>query len=211
MKKKLIFKISNFPVAMRIRLYPYINRMLLWAKDVAFGDNCLIYNRISVIGGGKIAIGNNFMMTSMDGINPISSNLMGCFYTEAGAEISIGDNVGMSATRMWIRQKLTIGNNVNVGANVLLIDNDCHQIDYRMRRHDASKHFSPEELHDCVHSSPIIIEDDVWIGAHTLVLKGVTIGARSIIGAGSVVTKSIPADCIAAGNPCRVIRKLEQR
>lgn len=53
MKKKLIFKILNFPVAMRIRLYPYINRMLLWAKDVAFGDNCLIYNRISVIGGVK--------------------------------------------------------------------------------------------------------------------------------------------------------------
>lgn len=51
MKKKLIFKILNFPVAMRIRLYPYINRMLLWAKDVVFGDKCLIYNRISVIGG----------------------------------------------------------------------------------------------------------------------------------------------------------------
>ena len=56
--------------------------------------------------------------------------------------------------------------------------------------------------------SPIFIEDDVWIGAHSIILKGVTIGARSIIGAGSVVTKSIPADCVAAGNPCKVIRKL---
>ncbi len=57
-------------------------------------------------------------------------------------------------------------------------------------------------------SAPIFIEDDVWIGAHSIILKGVTIGARSIIGAGSVVTKSIPADCVAAGNPCKVIRKL---
>ena len=50
----------------------------------------------------------------------------------------------------------------------------------------------------------------MWIGAQCIVLKGVTIGARSIIGAGSVVTKSIPADCIAAGNPCKVLRRLER-
>ncbi len=48
-----------------------------------------------------------------------------------------------------------------------------------------------------------------WVGAHSIILKGVTIGARSTIGAGSVVTKSIPAGCVAAGNPCKVIKKLE--
>ena len=58
-------------------------------------------------------------------------------------------------------------------------------------------------------SAPIEIEDDVWVGAHSIILKGVTIGARSIIGAGSVVTKSIPADCVAAGNPCKVIKQYE--
>ena len=54
-----------------------------------------------------------------------------------------------------------------------------------------------------------VIEDDVWVGAHSIILKGVTIGARSIIGAGSVVTKNIPPDCVAAGNPCRVIKSLK--
>ena len=58
-------------------------------------------------------------------------------------------------------------------------------------------------------SAPIVIEDDVWVGAHSIILKGVTIGARSIIGAGSVVTKNIPPDCVAAGNPCRVIKSLK--
>ena len=56
--------------------------------------------------------------------------------------------------------------------------------------------------------SPIKIEDDVLIGANSIILKGVTIGKRTIIGAGSVVTKSIPSDCVAAGNPCRVIKSL---
>ena len=59
-----------------------------------------------------------------------------------------------------------------------------------------------------VQTAPVTIEDDVWIGANCQILKGVTIGVRSVIGAGSVVTKSIPADCIAAGNPCKVIRRI---
>lgn len=55
-------------------------------------------------------------------------------------------------------------------------------------------------------SKTIVIEDDVLIGARSVILKGVTIGARSVIGAGSVVVNDIPQDCIAAGNPCNVIK-----
>lgn len=90
----------------------------------------------------------------------------------------------------------------------MIIDTDSHQMDYRMRLRDASEHFTKEELQDNIKSAPITIEDDVWVGAHSIILKGVTIGARSVIGAGSVVTKSIPADCVAAGNPCKVIKSI---
>lgn len=58
-------------------------------------------------------------------------------------------------------------------------------------------------------ANPITIGDSVWIGAGAIILDGVTIGDRSVIGAGSIVTKDIPADCVAAGNPCRVIKKIE--
>lgn len=68
--------------------------------------------------------------------------------------------------------------------------------------------FNSNDPQTYVQSASVTIEDDVWIGANCIILKDVTIGARSVIGAGSVVTKSIPADCIAAGNPCRVIRKI---
>ena len=71
-------------------------------------------------------------------------------------------------------------------------------------------HPQNEEEQDFVKKSvkraPIVIEDDVWMGAHCIVLKGVRIGARSVIGAGSVVTKDIPSDSIAVGNPARVVR-----
>lgn len=55
---------------------------------------------------------------------------------------------------------------------------------------------------------PVTIEDGCWVGGGVIILPGVTIGKGSVIGAGSVVTKSIPADCLAAGNPCKIIRKI---
>lgn len=211
MIKPILHKLHNLPTALHIKFSPFINKILFKCKDITFGQNMCILGKMNVINQGKIAIGDNFMMTNSHGINPISSNLQGAFYTELEGRIRIGNNVGMSSTRMWIRNSLTIGNNVNIGACVLIIDTDSHQMDYRMRRRDASERFTKAELQDNIKSAPITIEDDVWIGAHCIILKGVTIGARSIIGAGSVVTKSIPADCIAAGNPCRIIRTINNK
>lgn len=139
-----------------------------------------------------------FIFHPVISVNPIASNLQGAIYLENGAILNIGNNVGMSSTRMWIHDSITIGNNVKIGACVLITDTDVHPINYIKRR----------TLNNGVKSAPIVIEDDAWIGAHCVILKGVTIGARSIIGAGSVITKNIPADCIAAGNPCKPIKKL---
>lgn len=205
--KHFLLKLYNLPATFHIKCSPFLNRLLFRCKGILFGQNMCILGKVNVINHGEITIGDNFMMTNGYAINPISSNLQGVFYIESGG-VNIGNNVGMSSTRIWIHDKLTIGNNVNIGACVLIIDTDSHQMDYRMRRRDASDHFTKEELQASIKSAPITIEDDVWIGAHCIILKGVTIGARSIIGAGSVVTKSIPADCIAAGNPCRAIRKI---
>ena len=132
-------------------------------------------------------------------MNPIASNLQADVYVEPGATLTIGNNVGKSSTRLWIHESVRIGNNVKIGGCVLITDTDAHPMDYVARR----------SSNECTKSAPVVIEDDVWVGAHCIILKGVTIGARSIIGAGSVVTKSIPADCVAAGNPCKVIKLLK--
>lgn len=165
------------------------------------GSNVQLPGQLNLVisGNNDIGIGDNFYFSSGNGVNPIASNLQGAIYLENGASLKIGNNVGMSSTRLWIHESARIGNNVKIGGCVLITDTDAHPMDYMARRSST----------EGTKSAPVVIEDDVWVGAHCIILKGVTIGARSIIGAGSVVTKSIPADCVAAGNPCKVIKNLK--
>lgn len=201
MFNQILLKLINVTSAFKTKCSPLFNQWYMRTKGVKSGKSCTIIGKIVVIGPGKITIGHNFMMTSGEHINPISANLQGSFFTDSlNAKITIGNNVGMSSTRMWIHDALTIGDNVKIGGGVLIIDTDCHPTDYEVRR--ASN--------EGTKSAPIVIEDDVWIGAQSVVLKGVTIGARTIIGAGSVVTKDIPSDCIAGGNPCKVIKFINE-
>ena len=92
--------------------------------------------------------------------------------------------------------KITIGNNVFIAPNVCLITEE-HAMDVEQR------------LAGLEYAHPVTIGDNVWICTGALILPGVTIGANSVIGAGSVVTKDIPANCLAVGNPCCVIRSLK--
>lgn len=165
------------------------------------GSNVQLPGQLNLVisGNNDIGIGDNFYFSSGNGVNPIASNLQGAIYLENGASLKIGNNVGMSSTRLWIHESAKIGNNVKIGGCVLITDTDAHPMDYMARR----------SSNEGTKSAPVVIEDDVWVGAHCIILKGVTIGARSVIGAGSVVTKSIPANRVAAGNPCRVIKNLK--
>lgn len=216
MLSRLFVKILYLPTFVSNRFYKKINGWYFRAKGVEYGNNFNVTGKVVISGFGKIKIGDRFCMTSGGDINPICGDCKAIFFTETKDScINIGNRVGMSSTRMWIHDKLIVGNNVHIGANVLLIDTDTHQIDYKLRRDPDDAVFSGlseteiwEMKRAHTKSAPIVIEDDVWIGAHCIVLKGVTIGARSVIGAGSVVTKNIPADCVAAGNPCKVIKKL---
>lgn len=122
------------------------------------------------------------------------------------SSITIGNGTGISSACLWANTSITIGNHVNIGGDCLIIDTDAHSLDYMVRRpHEEDIHgFGIDGLSAA--TAPIVIEDNVLIGTRCIILKGVTIGACTVIGSGSVVTKSIPADYIAAGNPCKVIK-----
>ncbi len=148
-------------------------------------------------------------------------------YLHGRGEIVIGDDVRLSgkpsllfSSRHCARPKLLIGDGVFLGHNsalsiasrieigkhsliasgVRIADFDGHPIDATQRR--SGDFVAPDRV------LPVIIGDDVWIGNGATVLKGVTIGDRTIIGARAIVTESIPADCIAVGNPAKVIKHL---
>ena len=100
---------------------------------------------------------------------------------------------------------IIIENNVLIGGSCKFYDTDFHSLDFDQR----IRPYLYGEEDQKVRSKPIIIEDGVWIGGHCIILKGVTIGKRSIIGAGSVVSKNVPGNEIWGGNPARFIKKIE--
>lgn len=113
-------------------------------------------------------------------------------------------------TRIWSGCNITIGDHVLIAHNVSVFDNLTHPMDWQRRREHFKAivevgHPSLIDLGD----KPIKIEDDVWIGAHALIMRGVTIGARAVVAAGAVVTKDVPASTIVAGNPATPIRNLD--
>jgi len=147
--------------------------------------------------GSKILIGKDIRIRTSRNSNLIGMNRRTIIATHSkSAEIIIGDHCGFSAVVLGAKESIKIGNDVIVGANVLITDFDWHAINPGERRHGI-----PE-------SSPVVIANNVFIGYSSTILKGVTIGENSVIGANSVVTKNIPANVIAAGNPCRVIKAI---
>jgi acetyltransferase-like isoleucine patch superfamily enzyme len=107
----------------------------------------------------------------------------------------IGHRCGFNVSR-----SIRIGRHCYIASGASIADFDGHPLDAAERR--AGKPTPPEACR------PIVIGDDVWIGAHVMILKGVTIGDRSIVAAGSVVTRDVPPDSIVAGNPARVVKSL---
>ena len=121
--------------------------------------------------------------------------------TEEGhGRVSIGDGTNIQAyVHIGAAESVVLGRNVVVGSHVLIIDHD----------HDFSDPRSPMARHERVVSSPVHIEDGVWIGEGVKILRGVRIGKGSVIGAGSVVTRSVPEFSMAVGVPARVIRRFD--
>lgn len=193
--------ILRFVKRIRNRCSSYYNLLRLNLYGIEHGNHCVIHGKlyINLFSTAKVKIGNDLYFSSGWGINALCANKCGMIYATDNARITIGDNVGMSSTVLWCHKEITIGNHVKIGGNCILMDTDAHNKDYMIRRGQWT---------DWGVSSPIVIEDDAFIGANCIILKGVTIGARSIIAAGSVVTKSIPSDCIAGGNPAKIIKSL---
>lgn len=177
-------------------------RFKMKAYGISFGKNLIVQGDLYLKKGinSKAEIGDNCFFKSGRGLNPLSRNIKTSIQIEDGALLKIGNHCGFSSVCLWAHQSIVIGNYVNIGADSILLDSDAHSLSYIDRR-NVDLDFKNKA------NKPIIIDDDVLIGTRCIILKGVHIGSRSIIGSGSIVVNDIPEDCIAAGNPARVIRR----
>jgi acetyltransferase-like isoleucine patch superfamily enzyme len=179
------------------------NKIDNYLKNITIGSNSKIYEQCEIhnlMGDkNKIRIGEN-------------SHIRGKLLIFAnGGEIIVGNNcyVGES-TYIWSADKISIGNDVLISDNVHIVDTNSHEINAVERAKGFIKMLDeghPKKKGNILTKS-IEICDNAWISFNVTILKGVTIGRGAIVGAGSVVTKDVPEFCLVAGNPAKIIKKL---
>ena len=180
------------------RLY---NLAVLKYRGVEYDKSLVINGRIKIAGHGRIRIGKNVVINSSLSSNPIGGDTRTVFSLLNGAELIIGDGVGISNAAVVCHHRVVIGEGAQIGGSVRIYDTDFHTLDAGRR--------SGADMLEAV-KKPVEIGARAFIGAHSIVLKGAAIGEESIVGAGSVVTKRIPDHEIWAGNTARCIRKAQE-
>jgi len=177
------------------KIYVFFAKVLL---GVDVGGRATVIGVCVFKGRGVIKIGNNCILASNKYANPLGLKSACIFESiELESKIIIGNNFSASGVVVIAKGCITIGNNVSVGANSCILDSDLHSIESLERR-----------LGHVPKCEDIRIEDDVWIGMNVVILKGVTIGRESVIGANAVVTKNIPSRSVVAGNPAKIIKSI---
>lgn len=138
-----------------------------------------VSNKGTILIGDRVAISSVFDRTK--------------FFVHTKAVLTIGPYSRINGVHISVKQSVTIGKRVRIGPYTLIMDSDFHDVYDRSR--EGKK-------------GPVVIEDDVWIASRAIILKGVRIGAGSIVAAGSVVTQDVPAKSLVAGVPAKVIKHL---
>jgi acetyltransferase-like isoleucine patch superfamily enzyme len=175
-----------------------MNSIVIYRENVSI-ESYSIKGKVKLYNQGKITIGKNFKANSGKNYNPIGGDTMLRLICHKKAKLTIGDNVGISNTTIVCSKEITIEDNVLIGGGCKIWDTDFHSLDYKIRgtKDDAMN----------ANKKSVLIKNGAFIGAGTSILKGVTIGEKSIIAAGSVVAKSVPDGEIWGGNPARFIKK----
>lgn len=191
--KMMIRKLCELPA----KVY---NLMLMRYLGVSYGENCTFKGKILIQGKHNIEMGDNVRIKSGLHYNPIGGDNQCVLVARPGGRIIIGSNVGMSNSAIVSFSEVKIGDNVLLGGGVKIYDTDFHSLDYEKRMAGFED----------VKTAPVCIKNGAFIGAHSIILKGVTIGEYSVVGAGAVVTRSIPPCQAWAGNPARFIKNIEK-
>ena len=179
----------------------FYNFIIINSFDFNFEKYPSINGKLVLKGNGRFEIGCNVIINSSIQCSPVGLATATIFFAYQQSTISIGNNVGISNSLLCAMIGIVIEDDVTIGGGTQILDSDFHSIQYSNRMK------SPD---NAINSKPVLVRKGAFIGCNTIILKGVTIGERSVIAAGSVVTKSVPNDEIWGGNPAVFLRKIIQ-
>ncbi|MEA5461279.1 acyltransferase [Arcicella sp. LKC2W] len=197
-------KIINFFLNKLISPNLRYKRNLSIGKDTVFLNNFNIvnpsFNQVDI--GEESIIGASIIFESTEG------------------NVSIGNRVYIGDSTIICKSKITFENDILVAWGVTFYDHNSHSLNYKSRQKDIRQVLYDYKYHNGnylinkdwsdVESRPIVIKNNVWIGMHSFIMKGVTIGEGAIVAAGSVVTKDVPPFTIVAGNPARIVKQIDK-
>lgn len=175
--------------------------LMLKIQGIKYGRKCRFFGLPVIVkkNGGKIEIGDELVLASGFLSNMVGMYQRSIILARDGGKVKIGNRVSMSGVTVYAFKNIQIGDDTSIGANTKIFDSDFHPMDptYRLANADDKEHTLMKET---------VIGKNVFIGCNAIILKGVNIGDNSVIGAGSVVSRDVPANCVAAGNPARVVK-----
>lgn len=152
------------------------------------GDRVRVWGRPEIVTQGRLIVHPRVQIRSTVATTELAVYPGGLLEIGERAYINYGCSIAAS-------RHISIGANCAIGTHVMMMDNDFHRIE-------------PERRDERPDSKPIVLEENVWVGGRSIILGGVTIGAGSAVGAGSVVTSDVPPRTVVAGSPARAIREL---
>lgn len=174
----------------------YLTAKLAFRKKVTFNGFTVVYafpgSSIEFDEAGGTIV-NSHPLSNLVGLTQRS-----IFVARYGGKIKVGHHCGISGSTIYAMDRIEIGNEVLIGGNCKIIDNDFHPLQAEKRKNQQ-----PEDIK----KAPIIIGDGCFIGANSILLKGTTLGKNCVVGAGSVVHGSFPDNVIIAGNPAKIIKE----
>ena len=190
----LFSKVIGALLSFRFNIY------IFFSSNIKVGKKLLIKGApvIDIESDCRLVIGDNVVLNSRN--QGYHVNMFGpvkIFADRKNAEIIIGNNTRIHGTAIHAYELIKIGENCLIAANCQIMD--CSG-------HDLSFENVEERIKTKGSSNPVIIEDNVWIGAGSIVLPGVKIGFGSVVAAGSVVTKSVPPMVVVGGNPAKILK-----
>ena len=201
---RYIYKVNSFLLRRLLYYCTFlVNSLNFYLEDISIGKKHEINGRIFIKNLGKLMIGDNFKANSGNKYNPIGGDIILRLICLKNAELIIGNNVGISNSTIYCASRIVVEDNVAIGGGCKIWDTDFHSLDPTIR-------LTPLDNGINIKNKSVCIKKNAFIGGGVVILKGVTIGENSVIGAYSLVSTDVPANEIWGGNPAKFIKKLNK-